>query len=480
MKSVVVPKPKWFKRATKPGEILVGKDVVRIGNGCAIDYSMNNDDNHGSYRISHTGEILNGKSLINIENGDVIDHATNNNGGDSNSYRHQQGYGILQEEGYDQFEVYKERQIHSSKRKRETESSKLHFNSHQRRDSISENKKNDHVSEKAGFGFLMRENDCLDTTFNSIEKYTCKETTSERLSARTRSYSPTVPYIQKRVLNDGSKICDKNISDEEKSGKNTDVYEEMAGSNDEFGHTNDSSNSVVDHTSTIGYCSSRNDGFRFIAGKIGELLLPKENHSSSEIQNESGNDYLKNHATNNASKTFSTERNSTDMDSELSQRNDKSTFTLNQTAIHDFDQTEQIKSDAFSSRMNRENSILDVEPADNSGEQNVSTAPLEKVKPDRLEQLRRNKRNIEQERISQNQSQTIVIPRSSLYRSEEDIEEPKSYRSRRKLEVGSSVTTKQAKNIYLLRKLALIATIFLISVGTVILAVALFWPARIL
>ena len=112
-----------------------------------------------------------------------------------------------------------------------------------------------------------------------------------------------------------------------------------------------------------------------------------------------------------------------------------------------------------------------------------SSTSSEKNKQDRLEQLRQNKRATEKERLSLRQSQTIVIPRSSLYGSEEekeDIEEEKSCRSNNKLQLGSSISTKQTEQFYFRQKVALIATVFLISVGLIIMALALFWPSRIL
>jgi len=145
---------------------------------------------------------------------------------------------------------------------------------------------------------------------------------------------------------------------------------------------------------------------------------------------------------------------------------------------YDLEQNEEPKSDAHSIRINRENSLLDVGLGGNSGEHKISTAPLERNKQDRLEQLRQSKRSIEGKRI---QSQTIVISRSSLYeREEEYVEVSLPRRSIRGLDVGSSVTDKQAKKYHCRRKFALIATVFGISIGIGIMAMALFWPDRML
>jgi hypothetical protein len=372
MKEDAVPDSKWFQRAKNSGELLVGKDTVRIENGDAIDYSMDGDVYHESYHISHTGEILSGKNLTEIENRDAINHAANISGGDSKSYHRQQRYGKVQEKGYEKYEQYKKQNTRSSKRERASAS--LQFNSKRKEDpSIQQNRP---VSETPGYGFFMKENDCLDITFDSIESYACNERTGEIFPAGARPPSPIVLYKLQQALDDTT------------------------------------------------------------------LTL-----------------------------------NTTNSDLGLSQSNDECCFFPGQAEIYDLEQNEEFKSDAHSSRINRENSLLDVGSGGNSGEHNISTTSLERNKQDHLEQLRQSKRSIEEKRLGQ----TIVIPRSSLYKSEEEhIEEPKSCRPIRELQVGSSVTNIQAEKYYCRRKFALIATIFGISIGIGIMAMALFWPARIL
>jgi len=477
MKAGMVPKRKWFQHATNSGEILVGKDVVIIENGDGIDHSMNDDGNHESYHLSRRVEFLSGKDSEEVESIDDFD---------SKKYHHGQNYGKVQEEGYENCEQYKKQKSRSSRRDRVSVSSQL--NSKRRQDSNHRIQKNHTVSETSGFGFLMKEDDCIDTTFDSIESYACKERTSEIFPAGARPPSPIVLYKQQQILDNSSEKHDINVSKNEKTGKNVYLLENNAASNDgyEFEQVSNSSNSGLDYNISTGYCSSgiSSGGFGFIAGKIGELLLSRENQPLNKITDELDSDHLKNGITTTANKSLSITLNTTDSDLGLSQSNDETSFVSDQAAISDLQQKEQLKSDVFSSRINRENSLRDVELAGNSEEHSFSTSPLEKNNQDRLEQLRQSKRAIEQERLrlSQNQSQTIVLPRSSLYycSEEENIEETKSCTSIIKLQSGSSVTTKQSDLFYFHRKVSLTATISLISIGILILAIALFWPAKIL
>jgi len=376
MKEDVVRKPKWFQRANNSGGVVVGKDAVRIENGDAIDYSMDDDVYNESYHVSHTGEILGGKNLTEIENRDVINRAANISGGDSKSYHRQQRYGKVQEKEYEKYEQYKKQNTRSSKRERSASSQ-----SNSKRKEESGIQQNHPVSQTPGYG-LMRENDCLDITFDSMENYACNEKTGEIFPAGARPPSPIVSYKVHQALD--------------------------------------------------------------------ETILTL---------------------------------NTTDSDLRISQTKDECGYDEwcvfpGQAKNYDLEQNEEPKSDAHSIRINRENSLLDVGLGRKPGEHNISTAPLERNKQDRLEQLRQSKRSIEGKRI---QSQTIVISRSSLYeREEECVEVSSPRRSIRGLDVGSSVTDKQAKKYHCRRKFALIATVFGISIGIGIMAMALFWPDRML
>lgn len=240
--------------------------------------------------------------------------------------------------------------------------------------------------------------------------------------------------------------------------------------------SNPSNSGLGCNISTINCSSSRpSDAFGFIAGKIGELLLRREGQPLDKMLYESGSDYPQNSIINTVNKALPTTLNIAESDLGFSQSDDKSSSVPDQEATNfGSEQKEQLQSVAFPTRMNRENSLLDIESAGKSEEHSFSTSPSGEDKQDRLEQLRQSKRAIEKGKLGLSRSQTIAIPRSSLYGSkEENIEDF------RKLQVGSSITNKQEKNIYFRRKLALTATIILISIGVVFLAMALFWPAKI-
>jgi len=214
-----------------------------------------------------------------------------------------------------------------------------------------------------------------------------------------------------------------------------DVYDKKAQSSgmEQFEQISNSS----DYDASGGCCAN-DRGVGFIAGAIGGLLVGRGDQPES-----STDDPPKGDVATTADNSLSTTLTAPDSDSRLSQN------------IH----------------INRQNSLLDVE----------SPGEIEKNKEDRMEQLRQNKRAIEKERLnlSQNQNQKIVIPRSSLYGSEEeDIEDPKSHASNSKLQVGSSVSKKQADRFYFRKRIALIGTIFLISIGVIVAAAALFWPDK--
>ena len=464
MTANVVPKPKWFRRAQSPGGIVVGKDVVQIGYGDPLDRSMNYDDSRGSYHVSQTGEIMSGDNLVKTENWDVVNHSANHAAGENYHYR--QSYGRLREEGDEQFKYLKKQ-----KTKRMADSSRRI-------------QKTRPVPESPGFSFIMKENDCLDSTFDGIESYGCEDGTGEIFSAGAPPLSPIISHEVQNTLDGRFLSCDANISTEEEvsieakdcldttfdsiesygckesTGEilpasanplSPKVSRELqqtldgnflsCGSN-EFEETSSSSNVIP-----IGYCSDNipGSGFGFMAGKIVDRLLGRENQPLNTISDDPKND-----VTNTANRSLNTTQN-----------------TVNSDNI-DLERNEELNSDANAIRINRENSILDIESSSQS----------------RLEGLKQNKRAIEKERLAfrntQTIAQTFVIPRDSLYENEEenieeDIDNPIS-----KLEVGSPVSNKQTENYHIRRKLAFIATFILISIGIVVLVVALFWPARLL
>jgi hypothetical protein len=379
MKEDVVRKPKWFQRAKNAGGVEGGKDAVRIENGDAIVYLMDGDSDayHESYHVSRTGKISGEKKLTEIENRDAINHAANISGGDSKSYYRQQRYGKVQEKEYEKYEQYKKQNTGSSKRERASASSQS--NSKRKEDSIVQ--QNDPVSGTPGYG-LMRESDCLDITFDSMESYACNEKTGEIFPVGARPPSPIVSYKVHQALDETTLTLNTTDSD-------------------------------------LGISQSKDE-----CGYDEWCVFP------------------------------------------------------GQAENYDLEQNEEPKPDAHSIRINRENSLLDVGLGGNPEEHDIFTAPLERNKQDRLEQLRQSKRSIEAKRI---QSQTIVIPRSSLYEREEaHVEVSSPPRSIRRLGAGSAVTEKQAKKYYCCRKFALIATVFFISIGIGIMAMALFWPGKML
>jgi len=469
MKLTMAPRSKWIDPVTHPGELLIGNNVVKIENGDAIDHSMNDDD-------------------------------------DPENYYHRQGYGKLQEGGYEQYEQYqqKPRPNKTISGGRESLSAPSQLNIKRREESARFTKQNNHsVSTRTSSVFMMNEGDCLDTTFDTMESYACKDRIGDIFPAGTRPPSPIFAYNKhEQQLYDGFESCDIEVSNDEEVGKNIHVIESSTANNDSdiFEQISNASNNSQDEDfSTQRRSRSRSGGgFGYMAGKVGGMLLRRDNRSFSKISVESGEDpETANDPTITANKSISTTLNTSDSDTMLSRSNIESTLYPDQAMAHDsqhqsqdqssqrpLQEQQQQKFNSFSSRINRENSLIDVESEGCSGEDVVSTSPSsEKNKQDRLEQLRQNKRATEKERLSLRQSQTIVIPRSSLYGSEEekeDIEEEKSCRSNNKLQLGSSISTKQTEQFYFRQKVALIATVFLISVGLIIMALALFWPSRIL
>ena len=97
---------------------------------------------------------------------------------------------------------------------------------------------------------------------------------------------------------------------------------------------------------------------------------------------------------------------------------------------------------------------------------------------DRLKKLRQQKRAIEKKQFSsaaRSNSQTIImIPKEE----EETAAETESYTSTNKLQIGSSLSTKQIEEFHFRRRVYLTVTIFLILIGMIILAMGIFWPTK--
>jgi len=405
---------------------VVDNDRVKVVYGDPVDQSINHDDSYGR-RFSPAGEIISGDNLVKTENWDAANRNRNLNrsaiDADGNNYHNRQSYGKLREEGDDHFEQLKKQ-------------------------------KNSYYPAPE-FTFIMKEEkDCIDTAFDNIESYGCKDSAGDIFPAGVPPLSSEASYELQQALDGRLLSCDANGHMEEKmdeydvleknsfdkafdgiesygcqdtagevfpagashlSSKDTEQLQQTldgkflsCGAN-EYEQTSSSSDPIP-----TGCCADNKagPGYGIMAGVIVNRLLGRENESSNQTTDDPvGNDL---------------------------------------EALH----------------INRENSILDVES-------------LEERRQNRLEQLRQSKRAIEEKHsLGFGKNHTIVIPRDALYESRDENNVDVSEITVSKLQVGTPVTDKQTTNYFLRRKLVFIGTLMLISIGVVIFAVALFWPAR--
>jgi len=398
---------KWFRRGNNAGDIKVGKESVRISYVDAVHQSMNDDDNNGSYHISHTGEISSRNKLTNMNS---IDHSPNP------------------------------------------------------MDSANSGVEQTSVRVRPGFGLLRPQKDCLDTAFDGIESFACQEKTGEIFPFGDRPPSPTELFRQQKIFNESFGAND--ISTVEKdTEKNLCISEKKDAGNDSctFEQASNTSTSGLDNNISTACCSNgtSNDSFGFISRMLGGMLPRRGDDNEMDISNTSASSTL----------------NTTDPDAALGQSEDESRLFPVQSPIHYLKRKKEIDSDPY--RIERENSLLDIESAGRARKLGSSQATMEKKNKDRLEELRQSKRSLEEERLRQSQGKTIVIPRSSLYETkEENIEIPKPCTSTTKLRVGGSVTNKVEEKYYFCRRLSLTGIILLIAIGILLLAFAIFWPTR--
>lgn len=444
----------WLKRAQSPGGLVVGKDVVKVRVGSPIDPSMNDRGGFGSYRVSQTGEIISGDNLVKAENWDAANYSRYNTDDGSSL-----GYGKLREEGDGQM-----RQLQQMSRLKSKQS--------------------------PGFDFVMRdEKDFLDAAFECIEEdFACIETTGEIYPPGAPPLAPEASREIQNTLDGNVLSCDANVMVEEDdndtlSAEGKDCLDRTCDGAERYGCGNRTGeiytagagplpqnvsrelqqtldgrflscganeyeqSSISSNEIPRGFCADNGSvpGFGVMAGKIVDQLLGRENTTPNKISGDL--------------------KNSTPKTSNRSSCNTPDTAATSED--YDLEQNEQLSSDSYDLGIARENSILDVDG----------------VSPSRLEQLRQNKRAIEKERqerrVVNTVAQTIIIPRDTLYESDdEDLEYAGDRIS--KMKVGSTVTKKQTKKHNICQNAALAVTILLLSVGAVVVFAGIFWPSRLL
>eukprot|EP00536_Pseudo-nitzschia_multiseries_P009628 jgi/Psemu1/23740/gm1.23740_g len=462
MRVNLFPKPKWFQPSESSGELFVGKNIISIHDGDAIDSALNNDGRDSfERRYPAIGEhvALSGKKEgLNPQSNKHDDN-------DPGSYDNHLDYRKQQKEN----STNRPRQKPGLENREKT--STLSILNKERRD-ISDRlaKTNFCISAASRAGLMTNERDCLDDTFDSIEYFACKERTGEIFSASTRSHSPIYFFEQQQLL--GEIVEDSNVegSHDDQQGKiiriiGNDAKRYESGSLD--GRSNVSKKGDEDQFPKYDRSRDRTDaGFR-----VPVMNRKDGGGDESDIPYD---------PTLTAAKSVSTTLDTYDSETRASETNCEPHACLDQVMPCYSHQTSTV--DSFTYPINSGSSPLDLE----SGERIVSISQPLQSKRDRLEQLRQNKRDIET-RVNLNQSirQTIVIPRSSVYRIEEieeagiqNTEQSKSSTPVSKLQVGSSVSRGQQKEFNCRKRMFLVATVSLISVGLLTVAMALFWPAR--
>mmetsp|Transcript_15772 Transcript_15772/g.36517 ORF Transcript_15772/g.36517 Transcript_15772/m.36517 type:complete len:445 (+) Transcript_15772:226-1560(+) len=444
MKADLVQKRKWSQRKANPVE----RFVVKVEDEEKIHHPKNDGDDHKT--IPHTVNIIGGEKLMIAENGVDIGYAHD----DSNEKRD----GEMEEERLKNYERYKKQNNFSSKRRRRSFS---HLDSYRKNT----------ATETSGFNCLTKENDCIDTTFDGMERYTCREPTGKKFPFAPSSS----PYKQQQSLDDSLGAHGIDISKKGVFEKHAQIHNNKIVSRDgyDFELVSHSSNNQLDADIPTGFCSTSGSsgGFGFIAEKIGRLLQQKGDEHLNELQNKSVSGHLKSNTFATANIPSFTTLNTSNSERAQMQYNEAN--KLPDKPENFKTEEKELEFDTSPNRMNHEKSLIYVQSTGNC---------RERENRDRLERLRQSKRAIEKERLGQSHGQTIVIPRSSLYNKggEENVEGLKPRRPTKNFQVGSTVTSKQSEKYYFRRKLAFMATMLLISIGLMIVATALFWPTRIL
>jgi len=299
-------------------------------------------------------------------------------------------------------------------------------------------------------GLLTNERDCLDNTFDGVERFACKEATGELFPAGTRPPSP-IYFLEHRPR-------------QEKSSKGPDVE----------GAHDDGQGKIIRVIENDG----ENDESNSLEGRCNKF--PKRGRSRDvKFGGEGDESEIPDDAALAENKSLSTTLDTSDTETRESESYCEHHLCLGQAMPCNLHQQSTI--DLCTNPINSGSSLSDLE----AGERIISISPSLQSTRDRLEQLRQNKRDIET-RVSRNR-QTIVIPRSSVYPNEDmetasvkNTEQPKGSVPIRKLGVGSSVSTGQQKKFDRRKMIALVVTTLLILVGLLILTMGLFWPAKLL
>ena len=428
MKIIRGPKRKSFQFESGDEEIRIGDSVVQIENGNAIDYSMNvdhNDDNNNERKYNREG---NGKM-------------------DEEYEQQQQRQKILPKGSHHNIE-----------------------------------KKN--PSSCPDF-MMNNEEDLLDKTFDSIESFACQE--------RSNIYpcnvsSPSPVFSCRKLLpveNNGVvegydiEVLSSYINQQEgNNNNNIQVIESEASYDPELEQQRSNKPKNIDD----GTISKKKGGdiFGFMSGKFADILLRQNNRSFSKLSEEAES----------VENPPITTNDSTINKLILADGQDNLEWTVSDQDImvaqlpvsqQQQDQDQEMDAvDFISNRINRGNSLLDIEGGSSkeaSKEDSTSSNHLNENQ-DRLKELRQQKRAIENKQFSsaaRSNSQTIIM----IPKEEEEIAaETESYTSTNKLQIGSSLSTKQIEEFHLRRRVYLIVTLFLTSIGMIILAMGIFWPTK--
>jgi len=477
---------------------LIGKNVVKIHNGDAIDHSMNNDRpgdsgrHHNHHPISQQVELTIGRKDEKIRNGVFTNYSINDYTYEQNakSYDCRRGCGNQREGEYKNTTPRQKLWGWGKRERASAVAAAAPPPSNKERSGIGDCHaiSNFLVSRVSSSRFMMKQDDCLDTTFDSIESYACNDKTGEIYPVGgRRPSSPIFLYEQQQPLDERFGRSEIEVSNDDRPGKQIQVIENNKANDDSDGLEEICNASI---TTEDGNKFSKTDraidrpglGVGFMNEKRGDSHLRRGSRLFDKLSGESCEDpETSNNLASNANNSLFTTFDASDSDA---QNNCESRIHLDKAEPHHSQQRSTFD-DSFPSRINRENSLLDVESGGGAGKCKISTSPSLKNKKDRLEQLRQNKRDIETRvsLTSQNDRQTIVIPRSSVYCSEakeEEVcaEESKCYKPISKLQVSASVSKEQEKEFYLRQRIFLTATISLVSVGLLMVAMALFWPAR--
>jgi hypothetical protein len=425
MKIIRGPKRKSFQTETGDGEILIGDSVVKIENGNAINYSRNVDHNDD-----------NNERKYNLEGNSKID---------------------------EEYEQQQQRQKILPK------------GSHH-------NVKEQNLSSCQDF-MMNNEEDLLDKTFDSMESFACQE----RSNIYPSNVSSPSPVFSCRKLlpveNNGVvegydiEVLSSYINQQEgNNNNNIQVIESEASYDPELEQQRSDKAKNIDD----GTISKRKGGdiFGFMSGKFADILLRQNYRSfsklSEEVESVENPPIVTNDSVINelilANGHDDSERMVSDQDIMVAQL-PVSQQQQGQDHDHEMDAV-----DFISSRLNRENTLLDIEGG-SSKEDSTSSNKLNENQ-DRLEKLRQQKRAIENKQLSaaaRSSSQIIVIiPK----KEKETAAETESYTSTNKLQIGSSLSTKQIEEFHFRKRVYLTVTIFLISIGTIILAMGIFWPTK--